>query len=118
MMISARLDDSAAAPNHSQAALAALLEDGVTGCTAMLTSPHAAFSMAATARMFYLRARFYTRQREVSNALTDLAFAHSLNPLDDEVWPHSIPSASIAGRTVTFFLINVCHAFTSHALLY
>ena len=85
MMISARLDDSAAAPGHSQAALAALLEDGVTGCTAMLTSTHAAFSMAATSRMFYLRARFYTRQREISYALTDLAFAQSLNPLDDEV---------------------------------
>ncbi len=85
MVIPARLDESAAAPGHSQAALAAVLEDGVTGCTALLTSPHAALSMAATSRMFYLRARFYTRQRQISHALTDLAFAQSLNPLDDEV---------------------------------
>ncbi|KAA6424877.1 MAG: hypothetical protein FRX49_05051 [Trebouxia sp. A1-2] len=85
MVMPARLDESAAAPSLSQAGLAALLEDGVTGCTTMLTSPHAALSMAATSRMFYLRARFYTRQREISYALTDLAFAHSLNPLDAEV---------------------------------
>ena len=84
MVISARLDESAAA-GLSQAALTQLLEDGVTGCTALLSSPHAAFSMAATSRMLYLRARFYTRQRDFSCALTDLAFAQSLNPLDDEV---------------------------------
>ena len=85
MVIPARLDESAAAAGHSQAALAAVLEDGVTGCTALLTSPRAALSMAATSRMFYFRARFYTRQRQISHALTDLAFAQSLNPLDDEV---------------------------------
>ena len=86
MVVPARLDESAAAAGHSQAGLAAVLEDGVTGCTALLTSPHAALlSMAATSRMFYLRARFHTRQRQISHALTDLAFAQSLNPLDDEV---------------------------------
>ena len=83
--MSARLDESAAASGLSQASLAAVLEDGVTCCIALLTSPHAALSMAATARIFYFRARFYTRQRVFSHALTDLAFSQSLNPLDDEV---------------------------------
>ena len=85
MVMSARLEESAAAPGHSQASLAAVVEDGVSACTALLTSPRAALSMAATSRMFYFRARFYTRQREFSHALTDLAFSQSLNPLDDEV---------------------------------
>ena len=85
VVICARLDESAAAFGLSQAALAAVLKDGVTSCTALLTSPHAALSMAATARIFYFRARFCTRQREFSHALTDLAFSQSLNPMDDEV---------------------------------
>ncbi|KAL0048367.1 hypothetical protein WJX82_001763 [Trebouxia sp. C0006] len=80
-----RLDGSAVAPGLGQAALAAVLADGVTSCTALLTSPHAALSMAATARILYFRARFYVRQREFSHALTDLAFSQSLNPMDDEV---------------------------------
>ncbi len=83
--MSARLDASAAACGLSQASLAAVLKDGVTSCTALLTSPHAALSMAATARIFFFRARFYIRQREFSHALTDLAFSQSLYPLDDEV---------------------------------
>ena len=85
MVLSARLDGSAVAPGLGQAALAAVLADGVTSCTALLTSPHAALSMAATARILYFRARFYVRRREFSHALTDLAFSQSLNPMDDEV---------------------------------
>ena len=86
MLILPRLDDSAAGFGHDQAGLAALLERGVTQCTAALASPDASLSLGASSKMLYLRARFYVRQRELSNALTDLAFAVSLNPLDDRVY--------------------------------
>ena len=86
MLVLPRLDDSAAGFGHDQAGLAALLERGVTQCTAALASPDASLSLGASSKMLYLRARFYVRQRELSNALTDLAFAVSLNPLDDRVY--------------------------------
>ena len=58
---------------------------GVSACTKMLTSRDEGLSLACTAKLLHLRARYYVRQREMSYALADLAYSFALWPCNIEV---------------------------------
>lgn len=62
-----------------------LLKTHEQACTTMLISEDKGLSLAASAKMLLYRARCRLQQREISLALTDLAYAFSLTPMSKEV---------------------------------
>lgn len=75
-----------------EASLVALLKAQEQSCTDMLESEDRGLSLAASAKLLLYRARCQLQQRELSLALTDLAYAFSLTPCSEEVtqfqaWP-------------------------------
>lgn len=68
-----------------EASLLALLKAQERSCSDMLRSEDRGLSLAASAKMLVYRARCWLQQRELSLALTDLAYALSLTPYSQEV---------------------------------
>ena len=68
-----------------EASLVALLKAQEQSCTDMLRSEDRGLSLAASAKMLLYRARCWLQQRELSLALTDLAYAFSLTLCSEEV---------------------------------
>lgn len=69
----------------NQSSLVLLLKANLETCTKMLTSEDKGLSLASSAKMLLYRARCYLQQRELSLALTDLAYAFALQPCSLEV---------------------------------
>ena len=81
-----------ASQTTDEASLVALLKAQEQSCSDMLRSEDGGLSLAASAKMLVYRARCWLQQRELSLALTDLAYAFSLTPSSEEVmqfkaWP-------------------------------
>ena len=67
------------------APLVALLQTQEQFCTDIMKSEDNGLSLAASAKMLFYRARCRLQQRELSLALTDLAYSFSLSPMSEEV---------------------------------
>ncbi|KAL3141970.1 hypothetical protein ABBQ32_004616 [Trebouxia sp. C0010 RCD-2024] len=82
--LAARQEKEAAHVNN-ESSLVLLLKANLETCTKMLTSEDKGLSLASSAKMLLFRARCYLQQRELSLALTDLAYAFALQPCSFEV---------------------------------
>lgn len=69
----------------SESSLLALLKTSEQFCSKTLKSEDRGLSLATSAKTLLYRARCYLQQREMSLALTDLAYAFSLTPRSEEV---------------------------------